>query len=311
MTYTFTSSFAPHIEAMLEWRAGLGYSPATLAYPMLSFDRFCATRPGQATLTRELAVAWCREGTRVGWPSYKATAVRELGRYLQLAGIEAFVLPAAWISQPPRSLPHIFTDEELAAFFGAVDAIPSSPLSPFREYTLPVVFRLILGCGLRPQEARRLRRRDVDAGGATLTIERTKRNKDRRIPVDRGLAVLLARFDDLADLRRPGREFFFEDHPGQPYPHRWLTAAYHRCQALAGGVAPGSTPYTLRHNFATRALMRWVEEGRDLNAWLPYLAAYMGHETYASSAYYVHLLPERLAATGLTGAAGIIPEVPQ
>jgi len=25
--------------------------------------------------------------------------------------------------------------------------------------------------------------------------------------------------------------------------------------------------------------MRWVEEGKDIEAWLPYLAAYMGHQT--------------------------------
>ena len=51
------------------------------------------------------------------------------------------------------------------------------------------------------------------------------------------------------------------------------------------------------------------EEGRDLEAWLPCLAAYMGHQKYSSTAWYVHLLPGRLAATGLTSAAGIIPAV--
>jgi hypothetical protein len=64
-----------------------------------------------------------------------------------------------------------------------------------------------------------------------------------------------------------------------------------------------------RSNYATRTLMRWVEEGRDIEAWLPHLAAYMGHQKYSSTAWYVHLLPERLAATGLTSAAGIIPAV--
>jgi integrase/recombinase XerD len=309
MTITFTSGFAPHIEAMLEWRTGLGYSRGTLAYPMLNFDRFCAARqPGETVLSRELVTAWCRHGTRVEWPAYKTHAIRGFGKYLRTIGVDAFVLPAAWISPRTASLPHTFTDEELAAFFRAADSITPSPASPFREHTIPVVFRLMLGCGLRPQEARLLRRRDVDPAAAIMTIERTKRNKDRRVPVDGGLAGLLGRFDELADLRRPGRDFFFEDHPGQPYPARWLTASYHRCRARAGGVAPSSTPYTLRHNYATRTLTRWVEEGRDLNVWLPYLSAYMGHDTYSSTAYYVHLLPERLAATGLTSATGIIPE---
>ena len=142
-----------------------------------------------------------------------------------------------------------------------------------------------------------------------VMIERSKRNRDRRVPVSGDLAGLLARFDHLADLRHPDREWFFEDQHGRQYSPEWLIAAYHLCCERAGGIAPASTPYTLRHNHATRTLMRWVEEGRDLEAWLPYLAAYMGHQKYSSTAWYVHLLPGRLAATGLTSAAGIIPAV--
>jgi hypothetical protein len=85
-----------------------------------------------------------------------------------------------------------------------------------------------------------------------------------------GLAGLLGRFDHLADLRRPDRQWFFADQHGCQYSPSWLIAGYHRCCERAGGIAPASTPYTLRHNYATRTLMRWVEEGKDIEAWLPY-----------------------------------------
>ena len=55
--------------------------------------------------------------------------------------------------------------------------------------------------------------------------------------------------------------------------------------------------------------MRWVEEGKDLNSWIPYLSAYMGHITFKSTFYYVHLLPERLSRMDFTRTSGIIPEV--
>lgn len=70
------------------------------------------------------------------------------------------------------------------------------------------------------------------------------------------------------------------------------------------------TPYDLRHNFATRTLMRWVEEGKDLNAYAPYLSTYMGHVTFNSTFYYIHLLPEKLGIQKLMDIQGIIPEVP-
>jgi integrase len=310
MNGEFTSAFAADIEAMLTWREALGYARRTMYWPMLSFDRYCATHHrDQKVLSQELVMAWCQEGVRTQWPSYKASAIRGFATYLRMIGIDAFVLPAGWISTRARPLPHIFTDAELAVFFVATDQIPTRPATPLREYVIPVIFRLILSCGLRPQEARLLRRRDVDTDEGMVLIEASKHNKDRRIPVDAAITRLLARYDEIADLYRARREYFFENDPEHPYPGRWLTAAYHRCRDLAGGVAPGSTPYTLRHNYATRTLTRWVEQGRDLGVWLPYLSAYMGHETYQSTAYYIHLLPERLAATGLTSATGIIPEV--
>jgi integrase/recombinase XerD len=230
------------------------------------------------------------------WGAYRSRAIREFGKYLQLTGVEGFIVPSAWIASPARGLPHMFTDDELAAFFRAADTIGAEYRSPFREYAIPVIFRLILGAGLRPPEARRLRRRDVDAGNAMVMIERSKRNKDRRVPVTGDLAGLLARFDHLADLRHPDREWFFEDQHGRQYSPSWLIAGYHLCCELAGGIAPASTPYTLRHNYATRTLMRWVEEGKDLEAWLPYLAAYMGHQKYSSTAWYV--VSQKLHQTG-------------
>jgi integrase/recombinase XerD len=305
----FTSNFAPQIEAMPEWRTSLGHSLRDMRDAMAGFDRFCSLHhPGETVLTRELVTAWCTDTATGTWSAYRSRAVREFGKYLQLAGVDGFIVPSAWIGRPVRGLPHMFTDGELAAFFRAADSI-GEYRSPFSDYTVPVIFRLILGAGLRPPEARRLRRADVDHVNAMVTIERSKRNKDRRVPVAGDLAGLLGRFDHLAELRRPGREWFFEDKPGCQYSPAWLVASYHRCCELAGGIAPASTPYTMRHNFATRTLMRWVEEGRELEAWLPYLAAYMGHQKYSSTAWYVHLLPERLAATGLTSAAGIIPAV--
>ena len=307
----YSSAFAPHIAAMLELKNSLGLSTGGLAAVMQNFDRFCLTKhPDAAALTRELATEWCDEGKSAGRSGYKMHAIRLFGKYLQSVGAEAFVMPSAWIGKPIRRLPHMFTDEEFNRFFDACDRVSPSKLSPFREHVIPVVFRLMLGCGLRPQEARRLRRADVDFDSMVLTVAQGKRRKDRLVPVDETLIGLLAKFDRLAVLRRPDREWFFDQASGNPYPRRWLTAQYHRVQAMADGVAPGSTPYTLRHNYATRTLARWVDEGRDLGVWLPYLSAYMGHATYTETAYYIQLLPQRIAATGLTIADGIIPEPP-
>ena len=129
---TFTGNFAPHIEAMLEWRTALGHSGRDMTNAMTGFDRFCASHyPSETVLTRELATAWCKDTATGTWGAYRSRAVREFGKYLLLAGVDGFIVPSAWISSPGRSLPHMFTDEELAAFFGA--ATPSAPSTAARS----------------------------------------------------------------------------------------------------------------------------------------------------------------------------------
>ena len=53
-------------------------------------------------------------------------------------------------------------------------------------------------------------------------------------------------------------------------------------------------PYDLRHAFASRNIIRWINNGKDVMELLPYLSAYMGHSELTSTLYYIHLLPENL-----------------
>ena len=96
---TFTSNFAPHIEAMLDWRTSLGHTPRDMRNAMTGFDRFCSSQhPGETVLTRELAIAWCRDTATGTWGAYRSRAIRVLGKYLLLTGAEGFFVTSAWIA---------------------------------------------------------------------------------------------------------------------------------------------------------------------------------------------------------------------
>ena len=307
---TYNSFFAPQIKSMLELLATLGRSYKTLSFNLQSFDRFvCGNYPEANKLTQELAQKWCAEGASATGSGYKMHVMRDFGKYLVSIGIDAFVFPASWIPAHKADLPHLFSDTELQQFFSAADAVPPHFNSPMWEYVIPVVFRIIFACGLRPQEARLLKRADVDYNNRLMLIAEAKGYKDRLLPICDDLAELCCKYDSIANCGQPDRQYFFEAPKGGAYRGAWITAQYHRVRRLAGGIAEGSVPYDLRHNFATQTIMRWTEEKRDFNKWLPYLSAYMGHETFNATYYYVHLLPERLSACDFTKIAGIIPEV--
>ena len=72
------------------------------------------------------------------------------------------MLPAGVLEKPARYVPHIYSDQELAALFAQTDRCRYCPEVPFRHLVMPVLFRTIYACGLRCSEARLLRVEDVD-----------------------------------------------------------------------------------------------------------------------------------------------------
>ena len=53
-----------------------------------------------------------------------------------------------------------------------------------------------------------------------------------------------------------------------------------------------------------------MEEGRDFWLFLGYLSAYMGHQTFRETCYYLHLLPERLSKMEYMDISGMIGGAP-
>lgn len=60
----------------------------------------------------------------------------------------------------------------------------------------------------------------------------------------------------------------------------------------------GRTPraHDFRHSFAVGSLLRWYQQGADVQSNLPKLAMYMGHVSIVSTAYYLRWIPQLAAA---------------
>ena len=297
--------------AMMEQRSVLGYATENYHHIYANFDRFCiANFPDETALTQEIAFSWCNDaqgnaGTK------RAALIRSFGRYLLAEGGEAYIVPPMFFPYRKPALPYICTDSEMKKFFDATDRFPSDCRSPLLEYTIPVIFRLQYACGMRPQEVRNLRRADINFNDKTIYIADGKHYKDRRLAADDSVMYMCSKYDRIADSVTPGRAFFFQSPAGvKAFSSGWLSDNFARCWEMSGNGSKRSNcvPYSLRHRYATETLMRWLDEGKKLEAWIPYLSAYMGHASFSATYYYLHLLPERLARLDYIRTNHIIPE---
>jgi integrase/recombinase XerD len=160
-----------------------------------------------------------------------------------------------------------------------------------------------------------------DPREATLLIRASKFHKSRLLPLPDDVR---REIDGYLEARRRRRLIVTSDTPlvwssykgGRAYTPESLRWVLERLLKAAEIQTPdGRTPriHDFRHSFAVNALLRWYRSGVDVQAKLPFLAAYMGHVSIVSTYYYLHFI-EPLASLASARFAstygGLVGSVP-
>lgn len=306
MKYEFNSTFANDIISYVNLRCSLGNAEDTYARRLNSFDKFCTkVFPTERHLTQEIAEQWCTLSPteKPSTLQLRTNILRGFAKYLISIGKTAYIIPCGFSGRRDSFIPYLYTDKELVDFFEAADTLPPHKLSPYREYVIPIIFRVLYCCGLRPQEVRNLKKDEVNLAVGTLYISDTKRNKDRIVAMTKDLLKLCIQYNELINQMIPHRVYFFENPHGGMYSAAWVQQQFFKCWRYAGiSFVKEHHPriYDWRHNFATRKIIQWMYDGEDIMNLLPYLSSYLGHESIEYTAYYIHLVPEHLKSSHLT-----------
>lgn len=320
MKYPLESCFAERIQGFVDYKHSLGYSYEDSYRILWHFDQFCQDKfPEKQELDREIGLAWLeiRDTEHASGHRNRIMVVREFGKYLQSLGENAYLIPITMTRKGTRYTPHIFTAQEVKSFFYGADHFAPHDKGPGRHLVIPVFYRLLYCCGLRPAEARLLLKEDVDLVRGVLYIRESKGHKDRLVPVSGDLLELLRNYWKRITAVYPDTTVFFPRYDGTaPYTKMWTEEMFWRCFQMAGITHfddPKPRVYDFRHTFATDCIYRWMREGKDIDAMLPILSAYMGHARLEDTAYYIHMIPDFYQRTGkvdVTAFEALLPEVP-
>lgn len=228
---------------------------------------------------------------------YNATAfLREFSRYLAARSIKAYLIPSGRLHLPTPVQPYFFTEQEILAFFRECDKTMEDPHLKGRHLVLPAIFRLIYCYGLRCKETRTLARENVHLDEGFLDILQSKGPKSRKVHISGELVEYLAAYDRRISRLFPERATFFPNREDHPYSASWLEQNFLRFWYAAfpekndSGISIRA--YDFRHHFVYANMNRWLREGKDVNAMLPYLMRYMGHSDVKNTLYYFHLVPD-------------------
>ena len=301
---TFNSGLSTSIRSYLTLKRALGRQYAAEEWVLGHLDRFLAARG--VDLTAETFAAWCltlehlASVTRRG----RMRVVRNLCLYRRRGEPGCFV-PDERLFPPVRQAirPHIFTDNEIVHLLAVARTLARTSNSPLCPENRRLAIVLLSTTGLRRGELTRLTVGDYDPPQRTLAIRESKFHKSRLVPLSADTAREVEHLIEIRGRRRlPAAAetplLWHRQPPTGGYSGGGFGGAMSALFRRAGiRTATGHLPRThdFRHAFAVKALLRWYRAGLDVQAKLPFLAAYMGHVSIVSTAYYLQFV-EPLAA---------------
>lgn len=301
---TVRSKLAIVLTRYLALKEALGRRYAVERDVLRHLDRFLAARRGD--LTADTFAAWVATQLHLtaGVRRNRMRIVRNFCLYRRRTAPSCFVPDLAAFPHPHQPLrPHIFSPQEIGRLLMAVDAVAGRD-AILRRATYRLAIVLLYTAGLRRGELLRLRGDDYDTAERTLRICASKFHKSRLVPLS---ADGVQAVDAYLTCRRAHGLTVASDAPllghryrtASGYSHGGLAQGLRRLLHASGVRTPtGAAPrvHDLRHTFAVHALLRWYRAGADVEAKLPFLAAYMGHVSIVSTAYYLQFVPEVASA---------------
>ena len=300
MTKIYNSILADAIQGFVSEMEALGYRYQKQASSLKRFDKFCAEiGHSEPCLSRELAMKWSEKSPfeSDNARNRRIRLVRMLAKHMVKLGYKAYIYPKhLGLSRCDIYYPYIFSEAEIGSFLARVDQCLPVRSSPHRHLVLPLLFRLLYGCGLRISEALNLIVCDVNEQEGTLTIRNSKFHKDRLIPMSPSLAERCRIYMQTIHPYIQAGDIFFCAPNGGKYCARTIYGYFRRLLWAAGishgGRGKGPRLHDLRHSYAVHCLKRWVRSAVDLTVALPYLSAYLGHDGLKGTQRYLRLTSE-------------------
>ena len=194
--------------------------------------------------------------------------------------------------------------------------------SPYLRVKIPMILRILYGCGTRLGETLALRRKDIDFKARTIFLRETKYSKQRRIPTHETLMDILEDYCLTLEIMLSPDAYLFPGDSHKKDSHftsRQLATWFSELLRLANidqrekmHGERGACLHCLRHVFVLKSMQQLEAAGRpvDMNDLL--LPTYLGHDCLLDTDKYMRFsgsqIPESLEAFE-SFTAGLIPKV--
>lgn len=216
-------------------------------------------------------------------------------RYLNSLGIYAYEFELPKLKSDYT--PYIFNEDEWRRIIEAADNFHIARC-PLYSLQLPLLVRILYGCGTRINETLCLRVEDVDLASGVLHLRKTKNKRHRIVPMDDTLTEVFRQYI-CARMLKPDNYIFYL----QRRDEHWNVYSVDCCFAHIlknAGITffrekkndRGPCLHCFRHTFVLNSLKKSEKSGRSFDETVPFLSTYLGHTSIRETDKYLRFCYE-------------------
>lgn len=291
----FKSALAHHMTQLVDYKRIQGYDYTHQAQALGYFDRFLHNRDYSKTiLTKDIVNLYIADTHRLMPSSQRRrlTIVRLFSRYLQTFQPESYVIDELPVKPHITPRYHIYSNQDIGALLQCAQKLkPHDSIRPHCFYTL---IGLLYVTGLRISEALALDLEHVDIDKGLLFVQKGKFAKQRYIAIAPSTGQILRHYLEERTTYNPSHQNapFFIAPTGKRLNYNRAYSTFRRMIRACNihrNLKKLPRLHDLRHSFACQCLISWYKQGDDVNAYLPILAAAMGHVHIQNTQIYLHI----------------------
>jgi integrase/recombinase XerD len=230
---------------------------------------------------------------------HKYSLLKNFFEYWAARGeLQALPMPPIRPPSPQTFVPYVYSRTELRLLLSSTRSSQKRDACVIESRTLRAVLLFLYGTGAQTGEALRLLRASADLKNALITLQGSRFNRVRRIPICSDLQQVMRRYLRSTVRKKIKSPNFFVTRDGRALNVVTLAKSFQRLRRVAGVARHDGSKYQprmhdLRHTFAVHRITDWFKQGADLNRMLPALSAYIGQVGLASTERYLSMTPER------------------
>lgn len=294
-TLALSSSMAQEITNFVTFKQMEGFNYTSQAKSLARFDAFlCEQGFCQTTLNQQIVDAYIAHTANLtpNGRYCKLSTVRVFSHYLNRLDPESYVLHGFPFKRPSLPRWYLYSPEDIAALLSYAKTL--GPAGSLRPHSFHMLVGLLYVTGLRISEALALNLGDLDPSRRLLFVRKGKLSKERYVALHPTTMNPIEEYLVRRNAFEPSGDSspLFLSRSGKRLDYDLAAKTFRRMTKLCKiGLDVPQPPrlHDLRHSYACNCVLRWYDEGADVNSKLPILATAMGHVSVESSQIYLHV----------------------